>query len=88
MWLNRWKKRLTVSSRRGTTASQKIPADFEEQLFQFRRNILWLRHLHDYLLSNIFNMDQTMVRFDMLPSRTNNQKGVKHIRIKSTKAEK
>ena len=33
-------------------------------------------------------MDQTMCRFDMPPSRTNSKKGMKTVRIKTTRAEK
>lgn len=88
MWLKRWKKRHGVSSRRGTSTNQKVPADFEQQLFDFRRAVLRLRHRHMYPLWDIMNMDQTMVRFDMVPSRTNNRKGMKQVRTKTTKAEK
>ncbi|KAL8625059.1 hypothetical protein ACOMHN_012068 [Nucella lapillus] len=88
MWLSRWKQRHFVSCRQGTNSSQKVPADFEDQLLEFRRNVLRLRHRHGYPLSNIMNIDQMMVRFDMMPARTNNKKGAKQVRIKSTKAEK
>ncbi|KAL8566227.1 hypothetical protein ACOMHN_063117 [Nucella lapillus] len=88
MWLSRWKQRHFVSCRQGTSSSQKVPADFEDQLLEFRRNVLRIRHRHGYPLSNIMNMDQTMVRFDMMPARTNKKKCAKQVRIKSTKAEK
>ncbi|KAL8573041.1 hypothetical protein ACOMHN_010471 [Nucella lapillus] len=88
MWLSRWKQRHFVSCRQGTSSSQKVPADFEDQLLEFQQNVLRLRHHHGYPLSNIMNMDQTMVRFDMMPACTNNKKGVKQVRIKSTNAEK
>ena len=39
-------------------------------------------------LSEIVNMDQTMCRFDMVPSRTNDVTGKRSIRIVSTKAKK
>ena len=37
---------------------------------------------------HIVNMDQTMCRFDMAPGRTNNVRGEKTIRIKTTRTEK
>jgi len=36
----------------------------------------------------IWNMDQTMVRFDMPASRTNNTRGARTIRIRTSRAEK
>ena len=88
MWLQRWKKRHHVSSRLCTSSNQKVPADFEEQLLHFRRNILQLRHSYMYALGQMLNMDQTIVRFDMPPNRTNEIKGSKRVGIKTTKAEK
>ena len=88
MWLQRWKKRHHVSSRLCTSSNQKVPADFEEQLLHFRRNILRLCHRHMYALGQMLNMDQTMVRFDMPPNRTNGIKGSMRVRIKTTEAEK
>ena len=41
-----------------------------------------------YALGQMLHMDQTMVRFDMPPTRTNEIKGSKRVRIKITKAEK
>lgn len=37
---------------------------------------------------NKINMDQTMCRFDMSLNQTNNKKGMRTVRIKSTRAEK
>ena len=88
MWLQRWKKRHHVSSRLCTSSNQKVQADFEEQLLHFRRNILRLRHRHMYVLGQMLNMDQAIVRFDMPPNRTNEIKGSKRVGIKTTKAEK
>lgn len=62
MWLARWKKRWNVGIRRGTNTSQKIPADYRDQLLHFRRSIVRYRELHKYRTSEIGNMDQTMCR--------------------------
>ena len=88
MWIHRWKKRHGISTRFSTSSNQKVPADFEDQLMDYRQNILRLRHRHQYNKRDILNMDQTMVRFDMAPRRTNERKGAKHVRIKTTKGEK
>ena len=45
-------------------------------------------HKHDFASFEIINMDQTMCRFDMVPTRTNDFTGTKSIRITSTKAKK
>lgn len=39
-------------------------------------------------LIHIVNMDQTIYHFDMAPAYTNNVRGEKMIRIKTTRAEK
>ncbi|KAL8593325.1 hypothetical protein ACOMHN_009978 [Nucella lapillus] len=88
MWVKRWKKRHGVSTRRGTCTNQRVPADFEDQLLAFRWSVLRLRLHNLYPLIHILNMDQTMVRLDMLPNRTNNTKGAKIVRTKTTRAEK
>ena len=87
-WLRRWKKRYSVGIRRGTNDSQKVPEDYLEHLLAFRRSIIHLRERHDYTLNNICNMDQTMVRFDSVPTKTNNVRGEKTIRIASSGAKK
>ena len=81
-------RRYGVSFRCSTNAAQTVPAEFQELLFNFRRDILNVRRDNHVAPGNIFNMDQTMVRFDMPSSRTNAKKGSKTVRIKTTKAEK
>ena len=88
MWLRCWKRRFGVGMRSGTNASQKVPADFAELLQDFCRSIIQARKVHKVDPSDIINMDQTMVRFDMPRSKTNNVRGKKDIRIKTTKDEK
>ncbi|KAK7097631.1 hypothetical protein V1264_004579 [Littorina saxatilis] len=88
MWVKRWKKRHGVCTRRGTCTNQRVPADYGDQLLAFRRSVLRPRLRNLYPLIHILNMDQTMVRFDMLPKRTNDTKGAKIVRTKTTRAEK
>ena len=88
MWLKRWKKRHSVCTHRSTHTSQKVPDDFEQHLFNFRVSVLRLRNQHDYPLRFIQNMDLTMVCFDMVPSHTNERKGMKQVRTKTTNASK
>ncbi len=64
-WLLNWKRRHSVGIRCGTNSSQKVPADFAEQIHDFRVSIIRLRKAKDIQPSQIINMDQTMCRFDM-----------------------
>ena len=88
MWVQRWKRRLGISTLRSTSISQKVPGDFRDLLFNYRRAVLMLRRQHDYPLNCVMNIDQTMLRFDMLPQRTNDKKGCRQVRTKTTRAEK
>ena len=70
-WLHRWKARYNVGYRCGTNTSQKIPADYADQIFKVRKEIIKMRKKHVIEPSQIYNMDQTMCRFDMPQNRTN-----------------
>ena len=87
-WLQRWKRRYNVGYRRGTNVSQKVPADYADQIFKVRKDIILLRKQHSIEPSHIYNMDQTMCRFDMPQNRTVDVRGGRTIRIKTTHAEK
>ena len=80
-WLRRWKKRNFVGIRRGTNEAQKIPEDYADKISEFQREIIAKRREHDYADHAIGNMDQTMARFDMAPSTTNNVRNERNIRI-------
>ena len=58
IWLHRWKKRRKVGYRRGTNVSQKVPADYQDQLKHFRRAIVRYQELHTYRMNGIGNMVQ------------------------------
>ena len=64
-WLSRWKKRWNVGRRRGTNTSQRVPADYQEQLKAFRMNCLRFRVHGDIDSCSIWNMDQTMCRYSI-----------------------
>ena len=80
-WLKRWKRRNRVSILRGTSEAQKIPADYGDQIKQFIESIRAKRQENNYTEYNIINMDQTMCRFDMAPSKTNNLMNERSVRI-------
>ena len=83
-WLRRWKRRNRVAILRGTSEAQKIPEDYSEQIKSFVDVIRKKRMEHAYTMFNIGNMDQTMCRFDMAPSTTNNVKNQRSVRIATT----
>ena len=87
-WIARWKSRFGVGIRCGTNSSQFVPANYADKLMTFRKAVISIRKNKNISPSNIINMDQTMCRFDMPPSRTNSKKGKKTVRIKTTRAEK
>ena len=77
MWLKRWKR---VRLRCPTNDSQRLPADYWDVL-RFRANFTHQRVKYNITLAQVFNMDQTMYRFDMVPTCTNVSIGRKSIRV-------
>ena len=63
-WLTRFKHRWGFSYHVATGASQHLPSEHLSLIYQFRLYIAQLCTQHSYDKSMIFNMDQTMVRFD------------------------
>ena len=74
-WLSRWKRRYGVGVRVGTNSTQKLPADYADHLHTFRKSVIVIRKAENLGPADIINMDQTMCRSDMPPSRTNNKRG-------------
>nr|XP_006811386.1 PREDICTED: pogo transposable element with KRAB domain-like [Saccoglossus kowalevskii] len=64
-WLHSFKKRHALSTRVLTSIGQKLPPNFEDKIEQFHRYIIQLRQRHGYPLSDVYNMDETLLRFDM-----------------------
>lgn len=64
--------------------SQKLPAVCKEGVDAFRSRIAALRTCFDYIVYNICNMDQTMVRMDSSATFANNIEGESSIRIINT----
>ena len=87
-WISAFMKKHRLSWKRRTRISQKLPAQTEELLSQFRQFIIQLRTEKCFELCNILNMDETPVWFDMAGNFTIDQKGEKTIHIRSTGNEK
>ncbi|CAG8780199.1 34495_t:CDS:2, partial [Gigaspora margarita] len=65
-------------------ATQKMPADLEEKLLNFQRCVIKLRRINNYPLSNIANMDETPVWFDIAGNLTVEEIGAKTVHIRTT----
>ncbi len=87
-WLNRFKRRHTLSTRAATSIGQKLPKDHEEKLLSFQRYVIKMREEHQYDLEDIFNMDETPLRFDMPTSKTLDFSGTSTIHVKTSNSEK
>ena len=86
--MRRWKKRHNVSLRRGTSDGHKLPQNWFDLAWDFVRVVIKYRKANQYPLSNIWNMDQTMVRFDMPSKTTLEVKGSRNVKITTTGNEK
>src|SRR4051812_37832628 len=81
-------KRHNLSWRRRTKISQKLPSQTDELLKSFHEFIIRLRTEKSFGLSNILNMDETPVWFDMAGNFTIDSRGEKIIHIHGTGNEK
>jgi len=87
-WMNAFMKRFKLSRRRRTKISQKLPSQTNELLRNFHQFIIRLRVEKSFELSNILNMDETPVWFDMAGNFTIDHLGEKTIHIRGTGNEK
>jgi hypothetical protein len=83
-----WKKRHNISMRLGTNDSQIVPAYHDSVILTFHQRISDILSEQMIDRAALWNMDQTMVRFDMPARRTNNTIGETRIRIINTGAQK
>lgn len=83
-WLKGFLHRYDLTLRRKTKISQKLPKDLEEKLLNFQQYIIRLRHLKDFPLSHIANMDETPVWFDMAGELTVEEVGKRTIHVRTT----
>jgi hypothetical protein len=81
-------KRYNLSRRRRTKISQKLSSQTNELLENFQQFIVRLKTEKLFQLSNILNMDETPVWFDMAGNFTIDSTGEKMIHIRGTGNEK
>jgi hypothetical protein len=78
----------SLSLRRRTKISPKLPSEFETKVTEFQRFVIGLRRRNKWSLSQIGNADETAIFFDMPRSFTVNFKGEKQVAMKTTGYEK
>ena len=74
--------------RQRTKIAQKLPKDLEEKIESFQKFIIKLRKEYNFDLSQIGNMDETPMTFDLPSNRTVNAAGAKSVLVKTTGHEK
>lgn len=87
-WCSRFMKRKGLVLRQKTKIAQKLPEDLADKITNFHKFVINIRKDYEFPLSQIGNMDETPVFFDMLSNRTVEVKGTKTVMVKSTGHEK
>ena len=87
-WCSRFLKRNDLVLRQRTKLAQKLPEDLEEKITLFQSVVIKMRKKEQYDLSQIGNMDETPVWFDMPTSKTVTAKGEKTVLVRTTGHEK
>ncbi|CAG8498365.1 42183_t:CDS:2 [Gigaspora margarita] len=83
-WLVAFMKRNGLALRCHTKTAQKLSKKSQRMLESFYKVVTELREEKSYELGNIFNMDETLVWFDMVGNFTINPKGKKTVHICTT----
>jgi hypothetical protein len=71
-----------------TKISQRMPAEYEAKILEFHTFVIGARNKTCYELSQIGNMDEVPLTFNVPSHRTVNNKGTKTITIKTSTHEK
>ena len=87
-WCVRFMKQHDFVLRTRTTLSQRLPADLETKIENFNKFLHDCRLNDDFDDEMIINMDETPVYFDVVPTKTVDQKGVKSVKVRTTGSEK
>ena len=77
-----------MSLRTRTKLAQKMQAAYEEKILQFHSYVIKLRKNTNFELSQIANINEVPLTFDVPSNRTVDQKGVKTVTIKTSGHEK
>ena len=64
-WYNRFMSRHNLCIKTWTKLVQKLPSQLENKVAAFQGHVIQLRKKYDFDLSQIGNMDETLISFDM-----------------------
>ena len=87
-WCQNFMKRWNLCLRQRTHIVQKLPRDLDSKVQNFHSFVINERKKMDFELSQIGNMDETPMFFDMPGNRTVDVKGKTSISVKTSGAEK
>ena len=87
-WYTKWKRRHAISMRSKTTLAQRLPADMKDKVVEFHRFVLRARQRCGYESSQILNMDETPMRFELPATRTLEFTGNRTVPILSCRGDK
>ena len=66
----------------------KLPVAYENQVWGFHSHAVNLQKTYNFELSQIINMDEVPLTFDVPPNRTVDMKGAKFVAVKANGPEK
>ena len=87
-WCTRFFARSGLTLRQRTHIAQKLPKDVDFKVEEFHKFVIDERKKFEFCLSQIGNMDETPMYFDMPGNKTVDFKGSKSVSIKTTGHEK
>ena len=83
-WFYRFLRRYDFAMRRKTKIGQKLPTHLDIKLLEFQQFIIKKQKQFEYELSEIGNMDETPVYFDMVGNLTIDKRGAKTVQVRTT----
>ena len=83
-WLYRFINRKKLSIRQKTKIAQRLPEACEQEIVRFQQLIIQMRKCNVYEMSQIGNMDETPMNFDMPATHTVHPIGEKTVIMKTT----
>ena len=87
-WAQKFVRRHGLALHQKTKIAQKLPKDLDEKISLFHTFVISLRKQNNFELSQIGNMDETPMTFDLPASRTIDNKGKCTVQIRTTGHEK
>ena len=66
-----------------TTLAQPLPTDQEKKIESFN-SFVYIAQLNEEFNDMVINTDETLVYFDIVPTKTDDRKGTKSVKIQTT----